>query len=363
MIMRSRGQKRSQANTRSGESLIESKASQIKAALIAAKNLAASEDALREPAALLRPSLAQRSPILRANERTAERLLTSVLDKSGFDFAKFEEIQAHNRAECRRILEAQQAQAVKRSAEAKATFRSAVDNRRKIIEQLVASTNTAGNVQISQVVLNEPFMIGPTGPAIDLSFDESHIEPWNSWAKFTIDSTGSLGGDVVNFFFSWENSSDQYVVIDVDSWLMLNGSCKLDIPGHLFDYELASMEILLNLSLQEWWNQPPTTPPFEELQSYELLKNFALEKPVFGGFISPQSRAVFRTVDLRYNFELVPPGGTVIIAVGPSITWENDGGGGIEADFDTGDFEVMCPFVQLHITPFTFPVTGGWTVQ
>src|SRR5262249_9220542 len=150
------------------------------------------------------PNLAQHSPILRANELAAERLLTSFIEKLGFDFAKFDEIQAQNRAESRRILEAQQAQAIKRSAEAKATFRSAVDSRRKIIEQLVAATTT--DVQISSVVLSEPFMIStsPVTAPPDFSFDQSHIEPWNSWAKFTIDSKG-VGQVYVIFSFSWEN--------------------------------------------------------------------------------------------------------------------------------------------------------------
>ena len=44
----------------------------------------------------------------------------------------------------------------------------------------------------------------------------------------------------------------------------------------------------------------------------------------------------------------------MVIVVSPVIEWTNQNGGGIEADFDTGDFEVMCPFVQLHITPFIF---------
>jgi hypothetical protein len=350
--------------TPSGESLIGSKASQVKAALIAAKNLAVSQEALREQTALLPAGLAQRSPILQANQWTAERLLISLFEKSGFDFDKFEEIQAQNRAESSRILEAQQAEAVKRSAEAKATFHSAVDSRRKIIEQLVASTGTAANVQTSQVVLNEPFMIStyPT-PAPDLSFDEYHIEPWNSWAKFTIDPTASGGNDYVNFYFSWENSSDQYAVIDVDTWLMLSGSCKVDIPGHWFDTEKAVINIHAELGILEWWNQPPTVPPLSEADQIQPALYLPLEKGVLGGFISPQSKPVFRTYDLRYNFELVPPGGTVVIVVGPAIAWANENGGGIEADFDTGDVQIMCPFVQLHITPFTFPQTGGWTVQ
>jgi hypothetical protein len=60
---------------------------------------------------------------------------------------------------------------------------------------------------------------------------------------------------------------------------------------------------------------------------------------------------VFRTAILDINQELVPPQGTVVIQVYPTISWENISGG-IEVDFDSGDYEVMCPFVQLQIMPF-----------
>ena len=61
-----------------------------------------------------------------------------------------------------------------------------------------------------------------------------------------------------------------------------------------------------------------------------------------------------RRCNLRYNQEFVPPGGGVVIKVGPDISWGLHGGTGIEADFDSGDFGVMCPFVQIQImSPLT----------
>ena len=314
--------------------------SQIKAALTAAKSLTAQNAS--ERAALRQAGLAQRSPIIQANQRAAERLLASLVEKSGFDSGKFEEIQAQNRTEVLRILEAQRAEAAKDATEAIASFRSAVSSRRKIIEGLAASTGT-------QVVLDSPFLIWPQPPTTDLFFDDYRIEPWNSWAKFKIDSTNSAT-DTVNFYFLWQNSSDQYVVINVDSWLMLAGACRVDIPGHWYEYEYSSINnIYAQLSLLEWWNQPPTTPAAQADQIQEVLSfPLFIEKGVLGSFLSPQSEGVFRTRDLRYNVELVPPQGVVVIEVGASIRFQNDNGG-VEADFDSGSFQVMCPFVQIQI--------------
>jgi hypothetical protein len=347
--------------TPSGESLIGSKASQVKAALIAANNLAVSQEALRKQAVLRRPSLAQRSPILRANELTAEWLLTSFIEKLGFDFSKFEEIQAQNRAECRRILEAQQAQAIKHSAEAIATFRSAVDSRRKVIEQLVAATTT--DAQISQVLLSEPFMISTSpfpGPP-DFSIDQTGSEPWNSWAKFMVDSKGNGQVDVI-FSFSWENSSNQNVTIDVKTWLNFNGLCRVDIPQHRFDTEEAGITLDAELSLLEWWHQPPTQPPKEVTQSTNVV-HLDLYKGFWQDSVSPQGQTVSYIYELRYDGELVPPGGVLEIDVHSPISWTTSGGGGVLGDFDTGDFGLRCPFVELRIWPFVFPATGGWTVQ
>jgi hypothetical protein len=363
------GQKRSQRNALSDESLIDSKASQIQAALAAAKNLAAYHDALRQRAALPQAGLAQHSPILRTNQRTAERLFTSLFEKLGFDFDKFAAIQAQNRAESCRILESRQAAMVKQSAEAKAAFRSAVDSRREIIKHLIASTGTAADLRASRVVLptsgvvlDAPFMIsaeglgpvtGSSGPweyqgDIGLTY---HIEPWNSWAKFKIDD--ATHGDwqkTVNFYFYWENSSDHYVVVDVDSWLTLHGFLKGDIPGHLFDTEKADIEIHVSLNLWEEWNDPfPTTPGLGPLNFYPDALLLTLEKVPFGSFVSPQTEVAFRRLDLRFNLEFVPPGGGLLFVVGPEIVWQNRGGGGIVADFDTKDFEVMCPFLSLGV--------------
>ena len=260
-----------------------SKASEIKAALTAAKNIAFIQH-LRQQANLFPAELA-RAPIFSAGQRAAERLLTSSLARSDLD--KLEQIRAENRAESRRLLQAQQAEAAKESVAAKAAFRSAVDDQRNILGRLASSAATPA---VSQVVLDAPFLIWPSPYTTDVFFDDYHIEPWNSWAKFKFNSQGGLGLQEIIFYFLWENSTDKDVVINVDSWLMLNGYGQVNIPGNWFDDELASMSISGSLGLLEWWNQPPTSPPMQPDQ-FQTTVNLTLQKGFLGSFITPLGAA------------------------------------------------------------------------
>jgi hypothetical protein len=347
------GKKRSLATT--GEDLTSGDVpSQIRDALTTAKNLTTSVDA-REQINRLRAGRAQRSPVLQANVR-AEGLLASVLEKAGFDAEKFKAIQAESRAELRRILQAQQAEAVKHSADVRATFRAAIESRRKAIEHVVASGISPF---FQQVVFDRPFLIWPSTQSPDLSLDSYQIEPWNSWAKFKVDSTSEVDLAGIEFYFFWENRSKDAVLINVDTWLMLNGYGRIDFPEH-WNWEFSDITIIALLSLLEGWNQPPTTPAIQADQHQKVLEiaddfeggplfTFMPSVPGATWWGHGWGEGVSQTCNLRYNQELVPPGAGVVIKVGAEISWINHGGAGIEADFNSGDYQVMCPFLQIQI--------------
>jgi hypothetical protein len=192
----------------------------------------------------------------------------------------------------------------------------------------------------------------PPGGGDGFHLDTDHIEPWNSWVKYQIDSNQDSANSV-NFYFLWENPSRlRPALINIDSWLWSSGTCKADVPNHLFDYELATVSVYAVLWLQERWNQPWTSPPLQPGQYQEALSPpIWLEKPFLDKVPSPQVESVFRWCHVRHNGELVPPGGTLVIIPSSSVGWWARNGGGIEADFDSGDFEVFCPFVQIEIVP------------
>jgi len=327
-----------------------SKLSEIKAALKAGKVQSAERQ-------VRRAALVQGSPMLEKNRRAAEKLVTSFLEKSGFDLAKLNEIQTLNQAELGRIEEAQRVEAIRRSSDVKAAFRSAIENRRNIVANISSAFTAGGMQQQPTVVLDEPFLIWPAYPKHhdDLLFDTYNIESWNSWAKVKVQSKATGYEDLgeVNFYFFWENTSDSYAAINVDTWLMLNGYLEAEIPGSWFSLSPSDIGVAAYLNILEWWNNPPTSPPDGPSgQQYQDVAYVGVYQGTFPDPVTSRSTRVFRTCDLSHDMELVPPHGSVVFEVGAGISYENRSGS-TTADFDSGDYEVMCPFLQIQ--PFLYP--------
>ena len=66
----------------------------------------------------------------------------------------------------------------------------------------------------------------------------------------------------------------------------------------------------------------------------------------FSGGDSAQS--ISGETDLSAMLFAVPPNAQVIFEAALSLGYGNDGGN-IEADFESGDFQIMCPFVALSL--------------
>jgi hypothetical protein len=88
--------------------------SELQLALTLVKQSAAAREARRKASPLDRADLAG-DPHLRDNRRALEALLTSHAVKSGLDLERFEQINAKNQGDLRRIGEARKAAAVKQS--------------------------------------------------------------------------------------------------------------------------------------------------------------------------------------------------------------------------------------------------------
>jgi hypothetical protein len=324
--------------------------SQIKFALVEAKNASAAKDKHRD-SLIRQANLSKRSQIL-TNQRAVEQLFTSFLIKTGFEIDKFNQILAKNQTELRSIFEKQKADAVEQSTSVRDKFRYGIDSRRKTIEHL--KTLAAPSFPFF-VALDSPFLILPTN---GLNLTASQIEPRNSWAKFIMDvdePTPAIDGyhypisEELSFYFLWENPSDKFAVLNVDGYLVSNGHCTAHIDGGFFAGDRSSsISIDQHLSLLEWWNQPPTQPLQQTDQSLNILNLYASAMDMFDSG-ETKSANVFRGCDLRFNLFLVPPNKVVVFEVTSSISYNLTDDGYIQVDFDSGDFEVMCPEVLLAI--------------
>jgi hypothetical protein len=317
---------------------------QIKMALTAARDLAAARDARRPYPALDQADIRDRSEI-RANRRAAETLLASSFIKAGFEVDKFEELLAQNRTVLRRMAERRKAEAVERSSSAKGTLRHGVEGRRKAIEHLADVTPSESPTVAAPKLyelLAAPFLIWWTQ---GIYLDSLHYEPWNSWANLTLDSE-SDAEDKLSFYFLWQNPRNTHAVIDVDAYLVLNGFCQAGSDGGYFaGLRYSRLDVFARLDLLEWWNQPPTSPLWQVDQSQTAVH---LSTDTSGWFDDDdtESEAVFRGYDLRYNLFVVPPGGVVVFEVALFVRYASQEGS-IHADFQSGDFEVLCPGVLI----------------
>lgn len=291
------------------------------------------------------------------NQQTFKKEFLSFLHKTGFEVDKFEKILAENQDISRRIQDKQQADAVTRSAAVQKMFRQGIADRRKVLEYLPALPPVA---PANYVVVDKPFLIWPTN---GISLDASDIAPWNSWAKMTFDTnqqTVQFGDQTffglyleedLSFYYLWENPSDRYAVINVDGYLVFNGFCKAHAPGGIFagDRE-ADLNVDAHLYLLEWWNQPPTQPLGEADQSQGLVSLSASAGDMFDIHGTTRSQPIFRGRDLRYNLFLIPPNGVTVFEVTASFSYHIGlNGGDVHADFSTGDFEVMSPFLLISV--------------
>ena len=162
-------------------------------------------------------------------------------------------------------------------------FRHGINGRRKALEQLAT---IAQPYTPTFITLDTPFRIWANRFAPDsnepLGTDilvDSHIAPLNNRAKILLNySADASFTDRLNFYFFWRNETGGDAVVNVTSYLTLNGSCKVHAKSSLLHGLVApnfsQVSVDAKLSVFEWWNEPPTEPLSEagQLQNVTSLE-------------------------------------------------------------------------------------------
>lgn len=316
--------------------------SQVKEALLAAKNLSGARE-LRA-AETLTPVDPREYATLSDNRRDAERLLGDAISKLQIDLDRFERIHAQNQFELNRLHEVQRAEAIKNSPTVAENFAYRIESRRNAIDALRAA-------EFKPVVENidSPFLIWAT-PANTLT--DSQIEPFNSRVKFFFTSTARSGVRELSFYYLWQNPSDRFTVINIDGYLVLNGFCLAGQDGGFLPGDRrTSLSVTTKMVPLEWWNQPPTSPLFQASQSETVLSLSASGGGGFGDVGAIESRSISRASGLGYNLFLIPPHGVTVIEYSLVASFGSgaDGSHNALVDFDSGDFRVVSLFVVIQI--------------
>ena len=190
---------------------------------------------------------------LSAISRESQNSLDQLLAKGGLEVDKIKAVLTKRDADKRRLLESRKARAAKTFSRDK--LRSGIDGRIKAFElssrlsQPYASTN---------IVLDTPFLIYADPYYILRS---SSIERLGSLARIHVRHTGEFSDlDTVSFYFLWQNSSDNYALLNVETYVVANGWFQITADSGIFGGAWANIFGAAELDLLEWWNHPPTSP-------------------------------------------------------------------------------------------------------
>jgi hypothetical protein len=222
--------------------------------------------------------------------------------------------------------------------------------------------------------LEKPFLIWAFRDGRPISIlEDTHVEPLSSWARFRTrwQQDEHLGPeDEVVFYFMWQNDTGGDVVVDVESHLMLNGTCWAYaesgwIPPIWWGtgtFGEMGLWIDANLKLLEWWNQPASQPLQQPAQSIEIV-----ELRVEGGFtlgtwgakLGGESRTLAGSHHLHYDGFFIPAGAVAVFEVALQMHYSGMNGGSCEVNFlEPAESRLLCPYVELA-THTTYPRVDG----
>jgi hypothetical protein len=220
------------------------------------------------------------------------------------------------------------------------------------------------------ITLQAPFLIWALRDATEASniLVDSHIEPMNSWARISFRDKGTISADQrVNFYFLWRNNVGGDVVVDVSTALMLNGFCEVTAShgwiwtpfwgastiGH------CDMTVTAELTVLEWWNEPPTEPLHEPGQSQDVV---TLSADGGWGFASPgqtRNEYISNNYHLNYDTFAIPRDSVALFEVSLVASYVGYKGT-VLVDFASYDGAmILCPSVELEVVN---ALPGGLTV-
>ena len=166
----------------------------------------------------------------RENRQEFEQSLTSYAERTGFPVNELNRLRAERQAERRRLLTIRADTAAQVTNEDEAAFVYGVKSQRDTLGLLTTP---------SVITLNQPAAIGSQHHDEAKPFEfESHIEPFNSFARVLITDVHSgwdNGG--VNFQFPWENASQSFAVINIGTLLRFTGLIQANSDNRFFSGE------------------------------------------------------------------------------------------------------------------------------
>lgn len=313
------------------------------------RKLIAAEERRRQVPTVQRPDRAQ-NPKLRKAQEAAGQLFQDFYSKAGLDIEKFLALQKELATELRRVADKQKGEAIKQAAGAKDTVHSSIKSQHEAFELL---SRNKPFFPFPLITLDKPFLI-LASPHTDI-LSGSNVEPFNSWAKIRVKSGDDDGSQKVSFYYMWTNDSDFYTVIDATTSISATGYMEATATGGLTGIDPTSrysnVWASASISLWPWWEPYPTPTPevTQALGSVSSSSSF---------FDDTRSVSVSDGATVTKPQFVVPPKGVVIVEAALKVTYSN-GHGHVDADFESGDFQVTCPVSVLTMLTGTVGSMGS----
>ena len=307
---------------------------QLKAAMSAAENARRELSSAREGIHFARAQM-------RAKHRSdTERVLSPLLiDRSSLDLREFEKLREYWRSDFRYFLQRQKTQNVA----LRDSVRSGMESRRGMIQELVSlKGKTSDPPDFDLYVLD-----GSAGFTSSISVTTVRNGLRDHAATFSADWSGEgLVDESVAFWFAFENPYDHSVLINAETYFLVNGFMWAEVPPDLFAANFASMHVSAGLDSWELWNDPPTRAPFQATQSQFVGREDVEENGliVAGAFAYDNVNNVFDVQ--RFNL-IMPPHGVIVFQASLGLAHRIDGNGST----GLGSFGFECPLVGVAILP------------
>jgi hypothetical protein len=282
-----------------------------------------------------RPDRRQRAA-LQKGRRESEAMVSAFLTGAGLDLKKFQALQEQRSADLERMVAQHKAEAVRRAAEQQHTLQSSITAQAKTLRDLAARD---GFFPYPSFTLDTPFLIWSI-PLQEIS--DSAAVAFGSWAKFKFATSQYRGPQKFGFYFYWVNSFSDYAVINAATFMSATGHLKAHAPWTV-GVNTSWVEAYAFLNL--WLGWPTDVISVQEDGAF-LGSTGAFASTFTGG--DTESTSVSSGVSLGTTMFAVPPGQVVVFEVALLLQYENDSGD-IEADFESGAFQIACPVVVFSL--------------
>lgn len=296
--------------------------------------LAVEAERLKQPGEMRSTRAAQAS--LRKSRAAAEKVVSRWMTSSGVDTKSLRSIHEAREGELERLAEAGKRDALAQAAKLRNKLHPGVAGQVKALAGL--AKRSSDFFARTTFTLDTPFLVW-SNPLMDL---DSQAAPFDSWAKFKLQTSQYQGTQKVSFYFYWVNSFGDYAVIDATTFMSATGQLKAHAPWGFWP-NTSRIEAYARFDL--WYGIPRELNPIGGVQTF-LGETRVMATAMTGG--DTRSRSISLGEQFSRTKFVVAPGQVVVFEVALALTFENDEGD-VEADFQSGAFRLACPLVVFSL--------------